>query len=79
MLVSSRIFVLIAFSVIGAAFLALPAALIYEFGGPNPLDPAAPWIAIATLYSHHFLFFASIMDVLVHVRYLHHFVRTRRA
>jgi hypothetical protein len=25
------------------------------------------------------LFFASIMDVLVHVRYLHHFVRTRRA
>lgn len=25
------------------------------------------------------LFFASILDVLVHVRYLHHFVRARRA
>jgi hypothetical protein len=25
------------------------------------------------------LFFASIMDVLIHVRYLHHFVRPGRA
>ena len=57
MMAGTRIFVIFVFSVIGVAFLAMPAALIYEFGGANPLDPNADWLALATLYSHHFLFF----------------------
>jgi hypothetical protein len=57
MMAGTRIFVIFVFSVIGIAFLSMLAGLIFEFGGPNPFDPRADWLAIATLYSHHFLFF----------------------
>ena len=57
MIAGTRVFVVLVFSVIGVAFLAMPSMLIHEFGGVNPLDPRADWLAIATLYSHHFLFF----------------------
>ena len=57
MLAGTRIFVILVFSLIGAAFLSVLAGLLYEFGEPNPFDPGADWLAIATLYSHHFLFF----------------------
>jgi hypothetical protein len=58
MMAGTRIFVIFVFSVIGIAFLSMPAVLLFEFGGANPLDPHADWLAIATLYSHHFLFFS---------------------
>jgi hypothetical protein len=57
MMAGTRIFVIFVFAIIGVAFLSMPAALIFEFGGANPLEPDADWLAIATLYSHHFLFF----------------------
>ena len=57
MMAGTRIFVIFVFSIIAIAFLVDAGGLIYEFGGPNPLDPRADWLAIATLYSHHFLFF----------------------
>lgn len=57
MMAGTRIFVIFVFSVIGIAFLSMPAVLIFEFGGANPIEPRADWLAIATLYSHHFLFF----------------------
>ena len=57
MMAGTRIFVIFVFSLIGIAFLSMPAVLIFEFGGTNPLDLRADWLAIATLYSHHFLFF----------------------
>jgi hypothetical protein len=57
MMTGTRIFVILVFAIIGVAFLAMPAALIWEFGGVNPIENRADWLAIATLYSHHFLFF----------------------
>jgi hypothetical protein len=57
MMAGTRIFVILVFTAIGVAFLAMPAVLIFEFGAANALDPHADWLAIATLYSHHFLFF----------------------
>ncbi len=57
MMAGTRIFVIFVFAVIGVAFLSMPAVLIFEFGGANPLELGADWLAIATLYSHHFLFF----------------------
>lgn len=60
MMAGTRIFVVFVFALIGIAFLAMPAVLIYEFGGANPLDARADWLAIATLYSHHFLFFPTL-------------------
>jgi hypothetical protein len=53
----SRIFVTLVFSVIGLAFLSMLGGLVNEFGGPDPLNAKADWLAMATLYSHHFLFF----------------------
>jgi hypothetical protein len=58
MMAGTRIFVIFVFSVIGIAFLSMPAVLLFEFGGANPFDPRAEWLEIATLYSHHFLFFS---------------------
>jgi hypothetical protein len=60
MMAGTRIFVIFVFSVIGIAFVSMPAMLIFEFGGANPIDPRADWLAIATLYSHHFLFFPTL-------------------
>ncbi len=57
MMTGSRIFVALVFCIIAVAFLSMLGGLIYEFGGPDPLDPHSDWLAIATLYSHHFLFF----------------------
>ena len=60
MMAGTRVFVIFVFFIIGVAFLAMPAALIYEYRDTNLLDPQADWLAIATLYSHHFLFFPTL-------------------
>ncbi len=60
MLMGTRIFVFLVFTAIGLAFVSLLGGLIYEFGGENPLDLSADWLAIATLYSHLFLFFPTL-------------------
>lgn len=54
MSVGSRVFVGIIFSIIGLSFVATTAALFYEFGYTNS---GVDWVALATYYSHLFVFF----------------------
>lgn len=54
MLLGARIFVAVAFTILGATFIATTGALYYEFGYQAKSDA---WISLATFYSHLFIFF----------------------
>ncbi len=54
MSIGARVFVGVIFFIIGLSFIATTAALYYEFGY---MSPGTDWLAIATFYSHLFLFF----------------------
>lgn len=54
MLSGARIFVAIVFTIVGASFIATTGALFFEFGYQTNSDE---WIALATFYSHLFIFF----------------------